>query len=123
MTRINTCGHEDRKHRAKGLCNSCYKKTREDKERVASNRYQKAKRQKVYDFKNVPCRDCGIAYPSYVMDFDHRPEEIKLFTVGDSARKYGWATVLAEIAKCDVVCSNCHRERTHQRRRMNDTSI
>jgi len=21
----------------------------------------------------------------------------------------------AEIAKCDIVCSNCHRERTHKR--------
>ncbi len=29
--------------------------------------------------KNVPCLDCGILYPSYVMDFDHRePAKKKL---------------------------------------------
>ena len=21
--------------------------------------------------KNVPCMDCGVRYPTYVMDFDH----------------------------------------------------
>ena len=67
--------------------------------------------------KDVPCADCGMRYPYYVMQFDHRPGEIKLFEVSDLGRKgsYSWATIRREIAKCDAVCANCHAERTHQR--------
>lgn len=62
--------------------------------------------------KDMPCDDCDVKYPSYVMDFDHRGD--KRFTLskvqGRSAR-----TLIVEAAKCDVVCANCHRERTHLR--------
>jgi len=52
------------------------------------------------------------------MDFDHREEEVKLFNIANltSQRWMSVADLQAEIAKCDVVCANCHRERTHQRR-------
>lgn len=49
------------------------------------------------------------------MDFDHREGVVKKF----SLYKIGGATakaILEEIAKCDVVYANCHRERTHRRR-------
>lgn len=61
--------------------------------------------------KNIPCMDCEVKYPPYVMDFDHRDPSQKLGTANDMAR-YGLNKLRAEIAKCDVVCSNCHRERT-----------
>jgi len=69
----------------------------------------------VYAAKDVPCADCGVKYPPYVMDFDHRPGEVKLFNVGQSRSGRPLEDILLEIKKCDVVCSNCHRERTHQR--------
>jgi len=71
-------------------------------------------RQAILEAKNVPCTDCGKVYPSYVMDFDHRPGEHKSFTLANAAARKV-ETVIAEIAKCDVVCSNCHRIRTHDR--------
>jgi hypothetical protein len=48
------------------------------------------------------------------MDFDHRRNEKKKFLLSQihNATK---KKILAEIAKCDVVCANCHRERTFQR--------
>ena len=64
--------------------------------------------------KAGPCADCGIAYPPHVMDFDH-VRGVKLRAVG-LLRSGSVERLLAEIAKCEVVCSNCHRERTHQRR-------
>jgi hypothetical protein len=68
--------------------------------------------------KSRPCADCGTEYPYYVMDFDHRPDEEKLVNLSNvRQRANSWNTekLMREIAKCDVVCANCHRERTHQR--------
>jgi hypothetical protein len=68
--------------------------------------------------KDHPCVDCRRRFPPYIMDFDHREGEQKLFNISNF-QHYGWVTapvLLAEIAKCDLICSNCHRERTHQRR-------
>lgn len=65
--------------------------------------------------EKTPCADCGTRYPYYVMDFDHREGEVKQFDVARAAR-LGSNAALKEIKKCDVVCSNCHRERTHKRR-------
>lgn len=66
--------------------------------------------------KDVPCADCGKKYPSYVMDFDHVIGEKKYRISQARSRYHKIETVQKEIDKCDVVCSNCHRERTHNRR-------
>ena len=62
--------------------------------------------------KNKPCQDCGRTYPHYVMDFDHL--ENKEFTLSN-ARQGGMSKqrILKEIKKCELVCANCHRIRTH----------
>lgn len=65
--------------------------------------------------KSVPCADCGISYPPYVMDFDHRDPKTKVKGVRVLA-SFSTPRLIEEMSKCDVVCSNCHRERTHQQR-------
>ena len=61
--------------------------------------------------KNRPCTDCEKQYPSPVMDWDHVHGE-KEFSLGDSlANNIGRERILAEIEKCELVCSNCHRLR------------
>src|SRR5262249_33117784 len=68
--------------------------------------------------KNAPCADCGGCFPPCVLDFDHREGEDKLFNVS-ALNHHRWVSIQqleTEIAKCDLVCANCHRERTHQRR-------
>jgi hypothetical protein len=68
--------------------------------------------------KDVPCMDCGRRYPFYVMEHDHRDGETKLFNISDLISKklrVSMETLKKELAKCDVVCANCHRERTYQR--------
>lgn len=64
------------------------------------------------DAKAKPCADCGIQYPGYVMQFDHLSD--KRFPLSN-ARSESVKTLLAEIAKCEVVCANCHAERTFRR--------
>ncbi len=66
--------------------------------------------------KDKPCMDCGHKYPYYVMDFDHR--ENKEYTLARCVVSgHNKQRILKEISKCDLVCSNCHRERTHSRKR------
>src|SRR5215831_1722709 len=82
-------------------------------ERVERNRAM------VRKAKSVPCADCRCRYPHYVMDFDHRPGEKKCFALANTMgqTRISADRLQAEIAKCDVVCANCHRIRTHLRRK------
>jgi hypothetical protein len=64
--------------------------------------------------KDVPCTDCGIKYPFYVMQFDHLSD--KSFQIGNGTRSGSLSKLQSEIDKCEVVCANCHAERTYRRR-------
>lgn len=66
--------------------------------------------------KNRPCADCHKRFPFYVMDFDHVRGK-KLFSMASCKLHLVGQPLLDEIAKCDVVCANCHRERTYQRKK------
>lgn len=64
----------------------------------------------------APCMDCGVSYPFYVMQYDHRPGTDKKGDLGKMVKgSYKWETILEEIAKCDLVCGNCHLARTYLR--------
>lgn len=66
--------------------------------------------------KSKPCTDCGGTFHPVAMDYDHLPGFVKEFEIGMAAAGRSRAAVLAEMAKCELVCANCHRVRTHQRR-------
>jgi hypothetical protein len=57
-----------------------------------------------------------VSYPPCVMQFDH-VRGIKEFNIS-AYNGYQWRRdkLEAEIAKCEVVCANCHMVRTHNRR-------
>jgi hypothetical protein len=57
------------------------------------------------------------------MDFDHREGEKKFFEM-NRVNRVTMRAIKREIEKCDVVCANCHRERTYRRvvRRMSSRS-
>jgi len=54
-----------------------------------------------------PCVDCGTT-DIRVLEFDHRPDEIKVIDISRAISAWKWDSVLAEVAKCDVRCRNCH---------------
>ena len=60
------------------------------------------------------CVDCGYSANAFALDFDHKPEFHKHNEVAQLAA-CSWRTILEEIAKCDLVCANCHRIRTMSR--------
>lgn len=78
-------------------------------------RVQQARRELLSQIKlEVGCIVCGFNEHPAALDFDHRPDEVKLFNVS-VGYMYGLDRVMAEIAKCDVVCANHHRIRTAER--------
>ncbi len=64
--------------------------------------------------KSKPCTDCGGTFKPWQMDFDHVRGK-KRWNVAFGRRSYNQEAVLAEVAKCELVCSNCHRDRTYRR--------
>jgi 5-methylcytosine-specific restriction endonuclease McrA len=57
-----------------------------------------------------PCADCGEA-DIVVLEFDHLRD--KLLNISVLSREgYSLTKLKQEIAKCEVVCANCHRRRT-----------
>jgi hypothetical protein len=72
-------------------------------------------RAEVNALKERPCADCGHQYDSWVMDLDHRGEDEKIACVVRLVARGRRKAALIEAKKCDVVCSNCHRQRTHIR--------
>lgn len=80
--------------------------------------YQRNTCAKFYRFINAlkaaPCSDCKNTFPPECMDYDH-VRGLKKTIIG---RMQTWkrSAIIEEIAKCDLVCSNCHRIRTKKRR-------
>lgn len=61
------------------------------------------------------CIDCKQKYPYFVLEFDH----VRGKKVGSISQMVSWNTIeeiYKEIEKCDIVCANCHRFRTQNRR-------
>ena len=61
---------------------------------------------------SMSCKYCGES-ESVCLDFHHRDPTAKLFQIAIGLRCYGRKAMLSEIAKCDIVCANCHRKITH----------
>ena len=59
----------------------------------------------------TPCADCGQIFHHYAMDFDHLPQYEKSFEISN-ALNVSRERLVAELAKCELVCANCHRVRT-----------
>jgi len=64
--------------------------------------------------ESSPCADCGIFYGYWIMDFDHVGE--KTFGIAQyKNHTKSLERVKKEIDKCELVCANCHRDRTYSR--------
>lgn len=116
-------------HRQGCRCDKCrkaatdYQRERRNKRedvRLKDREGNRKRSQELYAFvaklkTGKPCADCGVSYPHYVMQFDHLGEEPKLGNIGTMSRNSTEEKILVEVAKCELVCANCHAERTHQR--------
>jgi len=90
-----------------------YKDVAVQRKAVIAHR-QNVKR-KLVEHHGSKCVDCEYIGPAFMYDFDHKDPSEKSFGISDSQSR-SYARALAESLKCDLVCSNCHRMRTHVQR-------
>ena len=63
------------------------------------------------------CADCGGIFPPYVMHWDHLPGHLKIAEISTMVGTRRREVVIDELAKCELVCANCHVMRTVVRAR------
>jgi hypothetical protein len=95
-------------------------KEHREQRRAQARKRSRNLRQRLVLLKSVPCADCGKRYPHYIMEFDHL-EKPHRTSSGNRVCMSALAACSAarlkeETDKCDVVCANCHKARTHARK-------
>lgn len=113
-------------NKPQSYCKDCHKEYR--KQHYIDNRDRYINRAADYrlEFKNwfkgikqtLKCIKCGESR-WWVLDFHHRDPEQKDSNISDLVAKSSKTLVLQELEKCDVLCSNCHRD-LHYQQRMQD---
>lgn len=69
-------------------------------------------RQEFLDFiKTKSCVDCGND-DWRVLEFDHQRD--KSFNICEKKGQRTLKSLMSEIEKCEIVCANCHRIRSHE---------
>jgi hypothetical protein len=104
--------------RSQRSTNVAYYKRNRDLEIARVRVRQNGTIESLRELRERPCIDCGGTFEPHQMDFDHRAGAAKRFRLTSAgAMLRPTAVILEEVAKCDVVCANCHRIRTWQRHR------
>jgi len=97
------CGRVYEYDRSKGhqleRCNSCCVKRR-----------RKKRKKKLVDMQGGECIKCGYDNCLTALDFHHRNPNEKEFGVTECVTTRTWESLKEEAEKCDLLCSNCHRE-------------
>jgi transcription elongation factor Elf1 len=116
---------DKKNNKRQARCKMCYRSHRnewyqEHKEselktiKARTKRYRKEVKQWIENYKKShPCAHCGEARPP-VLQFHHLNPKEKDINIAMAAR-HGWSMVRLEkeIAKCVVLCANCHMIEHH----------
>lgn len=102
------------RERIRQLNRECYNRHRAA--RKAQNRTARHNRRKwFHELKATKkCANCPETHP-YCLEFHHLNPKDKVDHVGGMANStWSKKKILAEIAKCQVLCANCHRKQTYK---------
>lgn len=110
-----------RKNKHIGVCRNCYQEHYgnpddiDQRQKIVDKRHQANRldrsRAIVSERIKCGCMDCGEKNP-VVLEFDHRDPTEKVKDIAKLIHSGSVTRLKEELAKCDVVCANCHRKRT-----------
>jgi len=72
--------------------------------------HRRRRKLKAVSHMGFTCYACGRDGPPALFEFHHWNADEKDFAISDSGIPRRWTTVVAELAKCVMLCANCHRE-------------
>jgi hypothetical protein len=62
------------------------------------------------EYKGGRCQLCSYAKCNGALEFHHVNKATKRFGLAKNGRIRSWTLIRAELDKCILICSNCHRE-------------
>lgn len=110
-------------------CKSCknqaqklYSKKNKEIVRATENNKKIRNRNFIYNSKlEKPCTDCDIIYDPCILQYDHISDD-KINQISNMITNSSIKRIQKEIDKCEIVCTNCHRHRTHNRNILKKTA-
>lgn len=114
--------YDHKRGKLRSNCKSCvskytkqhYKNNKKyylEKATISRRRARERRQRFLFEYYNThSCVDCGEKDP-VVLEFDHIGEKYKGIAIMVN-RGLSMERLKKEIAKCEVVCANCHKRRT-----------
>ena len=102
--KCHVCGENDQTKfygKKKSKCKRC--------QAQYNTEHGRRNKRKAIEYKGGKCNKCGYNKCINALDFHHRDPTIKDKN-WDRIRARNWDKIVKEIDKCDLLCSNCHRE-------------
>ena len=101
---------EPKDTRAKYCCSKC--RNNSPSKKIRTRAFQQKRRDTINAIKlERGCRVCGYKGSAEALQFNHISGD-KQFNISHDP-KTAWGKITAEIAKCEVLCANCHSEHTY----------
>ena len=84
----------------------------EKRQEIVKSKRVKTRQKFINNYKiKLGCAKCGYNKHPAALDFSHRNPKEKQFNIS-AGRFYSMEKLTKEIEKCDILCANCHREKT-----------
>jgi hypothetical protein len=97
----NACKQKDHWHRVKAQTNTYHSQT------IRSLR----RKLELIDLFGGSCARCGYSKNISALHFHHLDANLKEFKLDSRIlSNRNWESILAEVSKCELLCSNCHAE-------------
>ena len=77
---------------------------------AAVHKRRKKIRKMAIEYKGGQCEVCGYSHCIEALEFHHVNSNGKDFSISSKGYTRSWQKVKEELAKCMLVCANCHRE-------------
>ena len=78
--------------------------------------YRNRMKERAVEYLGGKCKLCGYSKCIWALEFNHRDPKEKSFGISVDGYTRSWERVRKELDKCDLLCSNCHREEEYKLR-------